>query len=324
MTGAHPVDPEQYRSHAANLEAVRSLIEEVRVASRRAAWDRDAFGPLCGSILTCFDTRYVRDQEDLAYLEETLAMLVDGLRNVADGELELKTLIRRDDDMTTIDGTPVIDEPPHSISGLMESMLSYIDDMEWVEPQLANAPVAEFAAPIDDRYAALRAAGLDCAMTCVDPLRRMIDDLAVAPEVIAERVVLWSAIGADLRELSIFLHQCVAEDLPRRDRQDIRSYQAMMAYNVDGLVGLSERAMSVAVVMRFARDLILLTRDIVRGIIGDLFARVIDWIVDMTTPVSASVMARQLGIVVGTAWRIDAYIAALTTSVTTLSHTIDD
>lgn len=301
MTTVDPVDPGLFRAHAVNLDVVRELLGEIRIAGREIGQDQSAFGSLCGWILSGLGDRYARHEKTVAYVEETLQLMVEGLRRVADGEQELKQIIRRDDDVATRGGTPIIEEPSYSISGLTDSMLARVQEREWVEPQLARAaPVAEFAVPADAMYVALRAGGLDFALTHVDALRELFDGLSGTPEVVVRHVDLWRTIGADLHQLSVFLRQCLDQDLPRRDRLDVRSYVALMLYNVEALIGLAELSMVMAVITKAAGDLILLTRDIIRGIIGDLFARVIVWTLDTSVVATRRVMEVRLGIVVAT------------------------
>ena len=319
-----PVDPAVFRAHAANLDAVRGLLAEVRAAGEQLGRDEAAFGPVCGWILTSLDERRQRHQEHLACIEQSLLVMVEGLYCVADGTREWKVVIHRDDAVATRDGTPVIDGPTHSLQGLMDSVIRRVQDREWVEPELADgAPVAEFAAPVDEITAAVRAAGLQCAMTCVEPLRRLLDDLTGTPRVVAAHTALWQTIGTDLLQLNVFLRDCLQQDMPRRDRLDVRSYLALMAYNVEGLIGCGELALAMGVIVKAAGDLILLTPDIVRGVIADLFAHVIVWAVDTSTLASRQEMAVRLGSVVATAWRIDAYLTALTDRIITLSLTVD-
>ncbi|MFF5292073.1 hypothetical protein [Paractinoplanes globisporus] len=274
--------------------------------------------------MTGLADRHTRHQELLAFGEESLRFAADDLRAVASGVRELKEVIRRDGEVETRDGTPVIEGPSDSLRGCMDSVITRVRDREWVEPHLADAaPVAEFAAPVDELTAALRAGGLRYAMTCVEPLRRMLDDLTGAPDVVAAQAASWHAIGIDLAQLAVFLQECLDRDVPRRDRLDVRSYLALMARNVEGLIGCAEIAEANAVITKAAGDLILLTRDIVRGVIGHLFATTIVWTFDTSTVVTRRVMAARLGIVVATSWRIHAYISALTTSIITLSRSLD-
>ncbi|WP_203816933.1 hypothetical protein [Paractinoplanes ferrugineus] len=317
--------PEQLRFHAANLDGIRSMLGEVRSACHRIGRDRPAFGPTCGWILIGLGDRQKKHEELLAYVEETLLLMSQGIHRVADGTEELKTLIRRDDDdLLTTDGVPIIEDPPHSLHGLMESAIDRVRDREWVEPELASAaPVAEFAAPVDDRYAVLRAGGLACAMRCVEPLRRMLDDLAGTPEVVATHAAVWLGNGSDLLALSALLDECLEADLPDRDRQETRSYRSLMAHNVQALIGLAEISTAMGFITKAAGDLILLARDIIRGLIGDLFARVTTWIVDTPAGAPRPAMAARLAVVVLTAWRIHAYLTALGDSISSLSRTVE-
>ncbi|MFI5893783.1 hypothetical protein ACIA5D_27150 [Actinoplanes sp. NPDC051513] len=323
MSATLPVEPALFRTHAGNLDAVRELLGETRNTSRQIE-DQQAFGPLCASILTSLADRYDRYQEQLEYLEENLLLMVQSLHRVADGTTQLKHIVRRDDDVATTDGTPLVEGPSHSLHGLMDTVITRVRNREWVEPQLADAaPVAEFAAPVDELTAALRAGGLRYAMTCVGPLRRLLDELTGAPGVAASHAAIWHTVSADLQQLSVFLHQSLDQDLPRRDRLDIRSYRARMAYNIEALIGCAEIAEAMAVIVKAAGDLILLTRDIIRGIIGNLFADVIVWALDSSTVTTRPVLAVRLGTVAATTWRIDTYITACTDSITTLTRILD-
>lgn len=78
----------------------------------------------------------------------------------------------------------------------------------------------------------------------------------------------------------------------------------------------------MALITKAAGDLILLTRDIVRGLIADLVARMMVWLAD-TAVVPMSVTATKLATVVATWWRIHAYVTALVTSMTRLSQYLD-
>ena len=89
-----------------------------------------------------------------------------------------------------------------------------------------------------------------------------------------------------------------------------------------GVTSGAEPAQAIAVIVTAAGDLILLTRDIIRGIIGNLFADVVIWALDSQT-VARAVLAVRLNIVVATTWRIHAYLTACTDSITTLSLIID-
>ena len=207
---------------------------------------------------------------------------------------------------------------------MMDSVIACVERREWVEPHLADAvPVAEFAAPVDEWFAVLRIGGLRYALTSIEALRRFVDDLGGMPQVVSADAGGWAASCVDLMQLNVLLRQCVDQDMPRRDRLDVRSYQARMAYNVDTLVALAQLARSMAVITRHAGELIGLTADIMRGVIGDLFARVIAWAAGVPAGIPVPSAAVQLGIVVATAWRIQAYLEALALSISQLSRSVD-
>ncbi|MGC4892845.1 hypothetical protein [Micromonospora sp. DT31] len=321
---AAPIAPQRLLAHADNLDAVRSLLGEVHAARARAAQDVAAFGSVCGWLLSGMTDRHVRQQELTAYVQETMRAWADILRQVADGRQDFTTAIGHDDDARTDGGTPLVEEPESSDDRMMLRVIAHVERREWVDPSLAEAaPVAEFAAPVDDWYAVLRIGGLRYALTHVEPLRHLIDGLAGMPEVCARDAAGWETSAADLRCLGDLLRQCVARDMPAGARLDVRSYHARMAHNVNALIGLADVAAGMAVITRCAGELISLTADIVRGVIGDLFARVIAWATGVPIGVPTPPPHAQFGIVVGTAWRIHAYTEALSTSISELSRSVD-
>lgn len=96
-----------------------------------------------------------------------------------------------------------------------------------------------------------------------------------------------------------------------------RSYEALMAHNVEALIGSVEIATAMSVIVQAAGDLILLTRDIVRGVIADLFADVIVWTVDTSTPASRQITAVRLGCMLTASWHIHADLTALASVIRT-------
>ncbi|MFD2767101.1 hypothetical protein [Micromonospora eburnea] len=86
MSGAAgwTADPEQIRAHAAAIEALRSRFEAVRGASTHIAQDDQAYGLLCGWISAILEDRHVRQDELVAYVDENLRLVADGLRRTAD------------------------------------------------------------------------------------------------------------------------------------------------------------------------------------------------------------------------------------------------
>lgn len=312
-------DPELFRAHAARLDALRARLGQVRATVAEFERDQAAFGRLCGWILTGLEERYVRHGELVAYVEETFVLTVRGLTRVADGDQRLADFLGMPDE----DAEPEAYEAPRSATEIVEGVLEVVAGREWVEPELAEAaPVAEFAVPVDETVAALRSAGLDRALTHVASLRQMLDDLTGMPDVVAKQADLWTGMAADLRVIGVDLRRCLDEDFGAVGRPDVRSYLALMANNVEALRGLDATCTAMTVITKAAGDLILLTRDIVRGLIGDLVARVIVWAAGATV-VPLPVVVARLATVVHTAWRIDDYLTALVTSIANLSQSID-
>ncbi|WP_109593211.1 hypothetical protein [Actinoplanes xinjiangensis] len=303
--------PDRLRLHAAHLDELRVRLGRVRLLVQRFEKDQAAFGALCGWVLTGLGERHLRHDELIAYVEETFVITVAGLRDVADGRQSLARFV----------GEP--DDGPRSATEIVDGVLATVASREWVEPLLAgSAPVAEFAVPLDDTEAALRAAGLAVAMARIPPLRRMVDDLAGMPDVVAEQARLWADMAGDLRAIGGDLQRRLDDDLRGADGADVRAYLTLMGNNVEALRGLVATCTAMTVITKAAGDLILLARDIVRGLIGDLVARVSGWVADPAV-VPLPVLVSRLGTVVATTWRIDAYLTALVTSIANLSRTID-
>jgi hypothetical protein len=313
MTATVPVVsmPDRLRLHATNLDELRVRLGRVRLVVQRFEKDQAAFGALCGWVLTGLGERHRRHDELISYVEETFVITVAGLRGVADGRQSLAQFV----------GDP--DDGPRSATEIVEGVLAVVEGREWVEPLLADsAPVAEFAVPLDDLDAVLRSSGLAVAMARIPPLRRMVDDLAGMPDVVAEQARMWADMSGDLRVIGGDLQRCLDDDFSGESGADVRAYRTLMANNVEALRGLVATCTAMTVITKAAGDLILLARDIVRGLIGDLVARVSGWVADPVV-VPLPVLVSRLGAVVATAWRIDAYLTALVTSIANLSRSID-
>lgn len=320
----HPVDIEQLRVHAANLDVLRELLGEIRFTVWEIHGDQAAFGSSCQGILPGLGERCARHHQQMAYVEENLLIMIEGLRRVADGSQQLKDLLRRDDDVATIDGTPIIEESSRSLRGLVDSQVAWLNDRQWAHPLLTNASRVKESAVPAGRLAALRIAGLHYATTSFKPLQELLDKVTGDPHMVAAQAHLWHMISADLHQLEVFLQQCLDLDLPRRDRLDVQSYLALMSYNVETLTGLAEFSSFLAVLTEATSDMALQAREIISGIVGDLFARVISWAIEPPATFSPSELAARFGVIVATAWRIHAYIAALTDSIDQLAGLVDD
>lgn len=324
MTTRSPVSPQHLRAHASTLDVLRSLLEDVQLTSGRIGDGQEAYGLLCGWVLTGLGDRYLHHRDQLTYIEESLAVAVQALHRAAGGRQSLGEWLGITANGIATTEAPVAYDRPQSLSHVMDDALEWVSRREWVEPQLAEAaPVAEFAAPVDDSYAVLRVAGLACAVACVEPVRGLLDDLGGAPDVVAEQVACWNQMAADLHTVAADLRLTLDEDFGRYDRIDVRAYLDLMSNNVEALKGLAAISAAMAVITKAAGDLILLVRDIVRGLIADLVARVIIWVSDAPAVVPLPVMAARLATAVATSWRIHAYLTALTISVANLSACIN-
>ncbi|GAA4606521.1 hypothetical protein GCM10023107_76910 [Actinoplanes octamycinicus] len=301
--------------HAARLAVLRARLGRIGEDVQQFERDQAAFGARCGWILSGLGDRVVRHGELVAYLEETLVLFVQGFHRVADGTQGFATMLG----MPVDDAATMEDRASEIIADVLETVAG----REWVEPLLAEAaPVAEFAAPVEDGYALLRAGGLDWVVGRIPELGRMLDDLTGTPEVVAKQADQWKVMAADLDRVAADLQRCLDRDFSDRDRADVRTYLAIMGNNVVGLRGLAATSTAMTVLTKAAGDLILLTRDIVRGVLGDLVARVLGWAVGGTVVPLPVLTARLAGVVV-TAWRIDAYLTALVVSIANLSRCID-
>jgi hypothetical protein len=269
----------------------------------------------------------------VAYIEESLFLVAEGVRGVADGDGDLIQMIDgpeasppSENTVTTVDAptSATVDGWPTPASEkMLDVMVDDVKSREWVERLLADgAPVVEFAAPATDSFAALRAGGLDLALAGIPPLRQMLDDLTGMPDVVACQANSWNRISTDLRRIGADLRSQLDRDFAGQHGRQVRAYQAFMSHNVDAVGGLTATSNALAVVTKAAGDLILLTRDIVRGLIADLVVRVIVWVAE-TTVVSMSVMASRLATVISTGWRIQAYVTALVTSMSNLAWYVD-
>jgi hypothetical protein len=310
------VDAERLRAHASNLDALRARFGTVTDASEQIEQDQAAFGPLCGWIFTGLGDRHARQDELIAYVGENLRLAAEGIRRVARGGGELA-------DLASGDGSPATDAP-RDPSEIVARAIDAIESRQWVDGLLADAaPVAEFAAPVTDSVSALRAGGLAWAMAYIPPLRGMLDDLTGMPDVVAYHASVWATMAGDLHRIAAGLRSHLDQDLSGWDTPDVRGYLAMMSHNVVALTGLAEVSTAMALINKAAGGLILLARDIVRGLVADLVARLIGWLAESTGVVPMPVTALRLATAVATSWRIHAQVTALVTSMTNLSGYVD-
>ncbi|MFE9694568.1 type VII secretion target [Micromonospora sp. NPDC005806] len=84
MADGFEVDAEQIRAHARNVDTLRGRFDAIKTASAHIAQDDSAYGLLCGWISAVLEGRHNRQDELIAYVEENLSLVVQGLRKTAD------------------------------------------------------------------------------------------------------------------------------------------------------------------------------------------------------------------------------------------------
>jgi hypothetical protein len=321
-----PLLREQFHAHARDLDVLRSWLTQTRLAARQIGAGQPAFGPLGGRVLAGLGDRHLANQERVAFVEENLALAVENLRRVADGRQQLVDWLGVGADGSAVKNeVPLPYDRPQSLSRIMDELLEWVRDREWVEPALAEAaPVAEFATPVDEQFAALRTIGLQFATAHVEPVRQILHDLSAAAEIVADQVERWHVTASDLHVVAVELRECLAREFGRTHRADIRAYLDLMSNNVEALLGYAAIATATAEVTKSAGDLVLLTRDIVRGLIGDLFAHAFLGATGADAVVARPALTARLATVVATTWRIHFYVEALLASVTNLSSSFDN
>jgi hypothetical protein len=80
MADGLSVDIDEIRAHARNIEKLRARFAAVKAASAHIAQDDQAYGLLCGWIAAILESRHTRQDELIAYVEENLSLVGDGLR----------------------------------------------------------------------------------------------------------------------------------------------------------------------------------------------------------------------------------------------------
>jgi hypothetical protein len=84
MADGFHVDIEQLRAHARNVQAIQARFGAVKSASSHIARDDRAYGLLCGWISGVLEGRHARQDEIIAYVEESLGLVVTELGSTAD------------------------------------------------------------------------------------------------------------------------------------------------------------------------------------------------------------------------------------------------
>jgi uncharacterized protein YukE len=195
----------------------------------------------------------------------------------------------------------------------------------WVDQALAGGAFAvEAAATVLDPFSALLANGLGWAMEHFEPLREMLDQLAGIPDRVIAHAETWTTMSRELLAMAGDLNASLAHDLPDWTGDAARSYQGLMANNVDALGGLGVLAATMSSATQAAGNLVTFTRDLVRDLIADLVARVIVWAAEALAIVTIPVVAAQLAsAVVKWAGRILGYTTALVESLKNLRQLLE-
>lgn len=84
MSDGYGTDTSQLRTHATHIEALRARFAAVKGASAHIRQDDQAYGLLCGWISGLLEGKHARYDEAVAYAEENLTLVADGLRKNAD------------------------------------------------------------------------------------------------------------------------------------------------------------------------------------------------------------------------------------------------
>ncbi|GAA2567414.1 hypothetical protein GCM10010435_46340 [Winogradskya consettensis] len=79
MAEGFAVDAQQIRAHATRVDAIVQQFGDVRGASAAIARDDAAYGVLCGWVSGILEGRHRRQDELIAYVEESLRLVSDAL-----------------------------------------------------------------------------------------------------------------------------------------------------------------------------------------------------------------------------------------------------
>ena len=84
MVDGFQADATQIRRHATQVDALRARFAAVRSASAHITQDNAAYGMLCSWIPGILESRRVRHDTLLAYVDENLALAADALTQSAE------------------------------------------------------------------------------------------------------------------------------------------------------------------------------------------------------------------------------------------------
>jgi hypothetical protein len=84
MSDGFTTNPQEIRTHAANVDSLRERFGNVKAASSHIAQDDQAYGLLCGWISGVLEARHQKQDELLGKAEENLSLVAKSLRDTAD------------------------------------------------------------------------------------------------------------------------------------------------------------------------------------------------------------------------------------------------
>ncbi|MFI7673163.1 WXG100 family type VII secretion target [Actinophytocola sp. NPDC049390] len=84
MPDGFTTNPEELRTHAANVDALKERFGNVKGASAHITQDDQAYGLLCGWISGILEARHQKQDELIAKVEENLTLVAKSLRDTAD------------------------------------------------------------------------------------------------------------------------------------------------------------------------------------------------------------------------------------------------
>jgi hypothetical protein len=84
MVDGFHVDVPQLRAHAGNIDAVKARFGAVKSASTHIAQDDRAYGFLCGWISAILEDKHRKQDELIAYVEESLGIVSEELHSAAE------------------------------------------------------------------------------------------------------------------------------------------------------------------------------------------------------------------------------------------------
>jgi uncharacterized protein YukE len=210
---------------------------------------------------------------------------------------------------------------PDAIEGLVEA----IESEGWVDDALAGTGLALTAVGTAmDPFSALFANGLGWAMEYFQPLRNALDAITGMPDVVLSHAQTWDNMAGELEGMSQDLQRHLVRDLPNWQGASATEYHDMMVNNVEALGGLGAAARAMAAATEGAGNLVRFTRDLVRGFIADLVARVIRIAAEAASVVAAPLVVWEVASFIFT-WggRVFTYASALVTSLQNLNKLLN-